>query len=371
MQGSDRLDERICQIALNAHPALGRAAICRLAAALPCWRNAAEGTREDELAARLSVGRDSLALAREALAGAPAIARSEERQAARFGAELVTRDEPAFPRRFHELNLPPPVLYLAGQIPEGPAVAIVGSRRASPYGAEVAEWLGRELAASGLTVVSGFARGVDAAAHRGALAAEAGRTVAILGCGLGIDYPRHRRELGPAIARRGALVSEFPCAAEPQNWHFPVRNRLIATLADATVVVEAAPRSGSLVTARLALEAGREVLAVPGRITDELALGTNQLLADGAAPVAHPADVLAALGLGGERAPRPALPPPPGLTAAQMALFTALDANDGRSAEALAGLAGQAIDAVVSGLLEAELAGWAVRDPGGGYRRRS
>ncbi len=376
MQGPDRIDRSALRIALNAHPALGRAAICRLAARVEPWlAPVAPDANEDALAAELSVGRDALAMARAALPGAATVAARERRRASRLGAEIVLADDPLYPERCRELALPPPVLYLQGSIPSGPAVAVVGSRRASRYGLEVATWLGSELAAAGLVVVSGFARGVDQAAHRGALAADSGRTVAVLGCGLAADYPRHRRELGSAIAGRGALLSEFPCAAGPQNWHFPVRNRLIAVLADATVVVEAAPRSGSLVTARLALEAGREVLAVPGRITDELALGTNQLLADGATPVTHPSDVLAAIGLLGERraaaAAGAAAPPPPGLPPELAALYAALDPHDGRGAEALARELGRPIDALVAALLEAELAGWAVRDPGGGYRRRA
>lgn len=373
MQGSDPIESSAVRIALNAHPALGRAAICRLAARVERWSARRDpNANEDALAAELSVGKDALAMARAALPGAAAVAARERRRARRLGAEIVLDEDPLYPERCRELALPPPVLYLQGALPAGPAVAIVGSRRASRYGLEVAEWLGSELAAAGLVVVSGFARGVDQAAHRGALTADSGRTVAVLGCGLAVDYPRHRRELGGEIARRGALLSEFPCAAGPQNWHFPVRNRLIAVLSEATVVVEAAPRSGSLVTARLALEAGREVLAVPGRITDELALGTNQLLADGATPVAHPADVLAAIGLLGERqAAAAAEAPPPGLAPDLAALFAALDPHDARGAETLARELGRPIDAMIATLLEAELSGWAIRDPGGGYRRRS
>jgi DNA processing protein len=216
---------------------------------------------------------------------------------AALGACRVARSEPEYPSALAMLDLAPPELFVRGRIPEGPMVALVGARRASRYGLEVAEWFARELAAAGVTVVSGFARGVDAAAHQGALAAPAGRTVAVLGCGLDVDYPRGHRALGDSIAARGALLTEFPLGRLPAGWQFPVRNRLIAALAAACVVVEAAPRSGSLVTARLALDLGREVLAVPGRVTDELALGTNALLADGARPALDPRDVLEAIGL--------------------------------------------------------------------------
>jgi len=185
----------------------------------------------------------------------------------------------------------PACLYARGSLSDGVAVAIVGSRRASRYGREIATWLAGELARRGLTVVSGFAVGVDAAAHRGALAA-GGPTVAVLGCGLDVDYPRGHFELGRRIVHgeggggaepgpRGAVITEFPCGVEPKAWHFPVRNRLIAALSLGTVVVRAAERSGSLITARRALDLGREVLAVPGAIFDRLSAGPHRLLRDG------------------------------------------------------------------------------------------
>ena len=186
----------------------------------------------------------------------------------RLGARIVTGREPDYPARLADHAHPPPVLEIAGAsaplfrtaTAEPPsAVAIVGSRHATPYGLEVAFWLARELALQGVVVISGFARGIDAAAHQGALAAEHGRTVGVLGCGLSCDYPKGHRELGERIRARGALVSEFPCALRPSPGNFPVRNRIIAALAEITIVVEAAARSGSLITARLALELGREV----------------------------------------------------------------------------------------------------------------
>ena len=148
---------------------------------------------------------------------------------------------------------------------DAPCVAVVGARACSAYGSAVAPELGRGLARAGVVVVSGLARGVDAAAHRGAL--ETGTTVAVLGCGIDRDYPRAHRTLAASIAERGLIVSEYPPGVEPAPWRFPARNRIVAGLCDATVVVEARERSGALITADLALDEGREVLAVPGEIT--------------------------------------------------------------------------------------------------------
>jgi DNA processing protein len=250
-----------------------------------------------------------------------------------------------------------------GGLPDAPAVAVVGARKASDYGLEIAGWLGRELAAAGVTVVSGFAAGIDAAAHRGAL--ETGATVAVLGCGLDFDYPRGQLELAARIvAGGGARLTEFPVGREPATWHFPVRNRLIAALARACVVVEAAPRSGSLVTARLALELGREVLAVPGRVTDELALGTNALIADGARPALDPRDVLEAIGL--EPVPGARAREPRGLAAEALALWRAARESPG-ACDRLAERAGLAVERALVAALELELAGHLRRRADGVY----
>ena len=171
------------------------------------------------------------------------------------------------------------------------AIAIVGSRRATPYGLEVAERLASELAARGVTIVSGLARGIDTAAHRGALAA-GGRTIAVLGSGIDVVYPPENRSLADDIEKAGALLSQFPASAEPLPWHFPERNRTIAGLALGVLVVEAAERSGALITARLAGDLGREVFAVPGRITSEASRGTNAVIQDGAKLVRDWTDVV-------------------------------------------------------------------------------
>src|SRR5207253_2022399 len=177
-----------------------------------------------------------------------------------------------------------------------PSVAVVGARACSGYGATVARSLGRDLAAAGLVVVSGLARGIDGEAHRGALEA-GGLTVGVLGCGIDRDYPAAHAELARRIGERGLLVSEYAPGVEPAPWRFPARNRIISGLARATVVVEAREASGALITADFALEEGREVFAVPGEITSALSAGTNALLRLGATPLTSAADVLEALGL--------------------------------------------------------------------------
>ena len=204
------------------------------------------------------------------------------------------------PRLLAAIHDPPRVLYLRGQgepsLLRGPTVAVVGARACSSYGRSVARALARELAAAGLAVVSGMARGIDGEAHRGALDA-GGTTVAVLGCGVDRDYPAAHAELARRICERGLVVSEYEPGIEPAPWRFPARNRIIAGLSCATVVVEARERSGALITADFALEEGREVLAVPGEITSALSAGTNALLRLGATPVTCAGDVLESLGV--------------------------------------------------------------------------
>jgi DNA processing protein len=216
------------------------------------------------------------------------------------GVRFLGRSEPAFPALLRAIHDPPVGLFLRGagepELLVRPAVAIVGARACSPYGGSVARTLARELAAAGLVIVSGLARGIDGAAHRGALEA-GGLTVAVLGCGIDRDYPASHRELARSIAERGLIVSEYAPQVEPAPWRFPARNRIIAGLTAATVVVEARERSGALITADFALEEGREVFTVPGEITSSLSQGTNALLRSGATPLTSAADVLEAFGL--------------------------------------------------------------------------
>src|SRR5207253_2138519 len=204
------------------------------------------------------------------------------------------------PPRLRAIHDPPGRLHLRGggspDLLAAPSAAIVGARACSPYGAQVARMLGRELAAAGVVVVSGLARGIDGEAHRGALDA-GGHTVAVLGCGIDRDYPAAHATLAASIAERSLLVSEYEPGVEPAPWRFPARNRIIAGLAAATIVVEARERSGALITADFALEEGREVFAVPGEIVSALSKGSNALLRLGATPLTDSLDVLESFGI--------------------------------------------------------------------------
>lgn len=225
-------------------------------------------------------------------------ARAELRQAEALGARIVGWDEPDYPEWLRRIYDPPPVLWVRGRLEadEGSrSVALVGSRAATPQGQALAHALARDLAAAGATIVSGLARGIDTAAHLGALAA-GGRSVAVLGSALDCLYPRANAGLAAVLAERGAVVSELPFGTHAQPGNFPRRNRILAGWGRGVVVVEAADKSGALITARCALDEGREVLAVPGFPGQAGAQGTNRLIRDGAALVRDAADVAAELG---------------------------------------------------------------------------
>jgi DNA processing protein len=218
---------------------------------------------------------------------------------------LCKRDA-AYPSLLREIHDPPPTLFLRGEADASllgrPVVAVVGARACSPYGAQVARMLGRELGAAGIVVASGLARGIDGEAHRGALEA-GGITVAVLGCGIDRDYPAVHGQLARRICERGLIVSEYEPGIQPAAWRFPARNRIISGVSRATVVVEAREKSGALITADFALEHNRTVFAVPGEITSALSAGTNRLIRDGAAPLTYVQDVLDELGLAPPAAP--------------------------------------------------------------------
>ena len=377
-------ERRDLLVALAACQEVPRPSACRLASRLDAWERA--GWRAGPAtAARLGLPAGDLAAARRLRRRAAAVAREERARARELGGRILTQDDPGYPPALRDLELPPPALWVLGAPPPvaARAVAIVGSRRADAYGREVAELFARELAAAGLAVVSGFARGIDAAAHRGALAAaeeaEGGEsaacaTAAVLGAGLGVDYPHGHRRLGERIASRGCLLSEFPCGIEPKPWHFPVRNRLIAALAAGVVVVRAARRSGSLITARFALDLGREVLAVPGRIFEPRSAGTNALIADGAHPALAARDVLEVLGVrppagaAGAGGGEPGAALPPGLRGR---VLGAMIPGNPAAPEALAAALGEPVDRLLGVLLELELEGRVRREPGPSYVRRA
>ncbi|MDX1384568.1 MAG: DNA-processing protein DprA, partial [Thermoanaerobaculia bacterium] len=253
------------------------------------------------------------------------------------------------------------------------AVAIVGSRACDAYGRAAAELFAGRLAAAGLVVVSGLARGIDTFSHRAALAAPDGRTVAVLGCGLGVDYPRGSESLRRRILEQGAIVTEFPPGCSPQPRNFPIRNRIIAALGHACLVVQAAKRSGSLITAHLALELGRDVFAVPGRIFDDRSAGTNALIRDGAHPVQSPDDLLETLPVAvKERLPAgtPATVGelPGGIAAA---ILDATAVGSPRTVDDICERSGVSASQAVSALVELELDGHVVRHPGSAYSRRA
>jgi len=220
-------------------------------------------------------------------------------------APSIELGDAGYPANLREISTPPERLFVRGTMTEDDAlaVAIVGSRTATSYGLAVAERLAAELAGRGITVVSGLARGIDSAAHRGALRV-GGRTLAVLGSGVDVIYPPENRRLAREIEGHGALISQFAPGTRPLAGHFPARNRVIAGLSLGVVVVEAAERSGALVTARLALEEGREVMAVPGFPGHPASAGANQLIRDGACLVRQALDVAEELGLALAVAPR-------------------------------------------------------------------
>lgn len=209
---------------------------------------------------------------------------------------VLLYDDPAYPALLRNIFDPPAILYLRGQLPDTERfIAMVGARKATPYGLQVAEKLAGELAMQGICVVSGMARGIDSAAHRGVLKKK-GQTIAVLGCGVDVVYPSENSKLKEQIEINGAVISEYPLGTKPLPVYFPLRNRIISGLSHGTMVVEAAEKSGSLITVDQALEQGREVFAVPGNITSNLSKGPHKLIRQGAKIVDNINDILEEFG---------------------------------------------------------------------------
>ncbi|MEW6671072.1 MAG: DNA-processing protein DprA [Thermodesulfobacteriota bacterium] len=248
------------------------------------------------------------------------------------GFSIVTLTDSGYPRLLREIPDPPPFLFVLGSLKDEPKpLAVVGSRNATVYGISITQQLCADLASLGFSIVSGMAKGIDTAAHEGALMG-AGRTIAVLGSGLENIYPPENRKLADRIAQNGAVVSEFSPLAEPDAHHFPVRNRIISGIAYGTVIVEATRRSGSLITARLAAEQGRDVFAVPGSIQSFKSTGTHALIKQGAKLVEHARDIVEELPHlinqpkpAPRMSPEPAFPQPPGLSADEAGVFGALE----------------------------------------------
>lgn len=292
--------------------------------------------------------------------------------ATRQGQVLLVPSDAAFPAMLRTIPDPPPVLFARGDLAwlERPAVAIIGSRAHSRYGADVATALATVAARAGAVVVSGMARGLDAIAQRAALEAGGG-TIGVLGTGADVAYPAANRELHRQVLGRGLLLTESPPGTSPQPGAFPRRNRIISGLARWLVVVEAADGSGTMITVTTALEQGREVLAVPGPITSPTSRGTNRLLRDGATPLLAPEDLAAVLGAAvpPARGVPDALPVPCTLSAEEARVLGAVGREE-RGVDLVAEGAGLPIGATLGALLGLELAGLVEQLPGGSYRRR-
>ena len=235
---------------------------------------------------------------------------AERERAAKFGAEIVIQSDPAYPALLRQIHDPPILLYVWGILKDRHAIGVVGTRKPSHYAAECAKKLAYQLAYSGLTVVSGLARGIDTAAHQAALAAR-GRTIAVLGSGLDRLYPSENRELAERIAASGAVITEFPMATAADRQTFPMRNRIISGVSTGLLVVEAGVSSGALISATQAAEQGRSIYAVPGRIDHPGAIGSNRLIQQGAKLVTSAQDILDDFGLLFPRVPALDQPAPP------------------------------------------------------------
>lgn len=287
-------------------------------------------------------------------------------RSARARLHIVTVADSAYPPALFAIADPPPAIWVAGrrECLSPPGVAIVGSRAGSSYALTVAERLAGDLAARDLTIVSGLARGIDSAAHRGALAA-GGRTIAVVGCGADVVYPAEHAALTRDIVRTGALVSEFLPGTDPRPYFFPRRNRIISGLVRAVVVVEAGEKSGSLITARCALDQGRDVLAVPGNVLSGRNRGGHALLRDGARLVESADDVLEELGMG--RAAR--IAEAPGTDGSNDPVLDLLPAGEPMDLEDIAANSGLPLERLLARLLELELQGRVKREPGGRFMR--
>jgi DNA processing protein len=336
------------------------------------------GATPDEILSKAIDRRDATALATRTVAGRRELDRDLSRLEA-IGACIVPRGTAAYPERLSALVDAPCVLLLRGQAESlaTTGIAIVGARAATQAARETARRLARDLAAQGLTIISGLARGIDAAAHRGALDVD-GRTIAVLACGPDRIYPPEHRDLAHEITRRGAIVSEMPVGTPPRRAHFPLRNRLISGLSIGVIVVEARRRSGSLITVRHALNQGREVFVVPGAVGGPFAEGTNLLLRDGARPILDAHNVIEDLGLTTSSPPRSTFPTPrsvsgslPGSSTpdSPAALVLALLEDGPLTRDVIADRAALEPGSLARALLELELANRIVLDRDGRLQR--
>lgn len=283
------LDKRDAWLALSLIPKVGRSTLARLAAHFDDPRDALVAS-EEELCEVEGLSPRMAKAIREC--DYMPLLEQELQLLERYGAQVITLEDEEYPENLRQIFDPPALLYIKGELWEVDkfAVALVGSRKCSRYGKSVAHDLAGQLVGKGITVISGMARGIDSAAHRGALEA-GGRTIAVLGCGLSVVYPPENKDLMEKIAGSGALVSEFSMATTPVPYNFPIRNRIISGLSLGVVVVEAALRSGASITIGCALEQGREAFAVPGSINSPVSRGTHRLIKQGARLVENVDDI--------------------------------------------------------------------------------
>ncbi len=287
----------------------------------------------------------------------------ELRTVEKVGARLVTWDDEEYPPNLKQIYDPPPLLYVLGSLKpqDQRAVAVVGSRYPTTYGQMFAERIAMGLSQRGITLVSGLARGVDSSAHQGALTA-GGRTIGVLGCGIDIIYPPENRKLFDQVAAQGAILSEFPLGTPPDSDHFPIRNRVISGISLGVVVVEATLRSGSLITARFALEQGREVFAVPGNADSARSAGTNRLIREGAKLVTRAEDILEEISPPSQLAVQE-VPPQPKLTDEEAKIFSILGPQS-MHIDQIISLSALSSAQVSATLLSLELAGHVKQLPG-------
>lgn len=375
---ADNLTTEQALLILNGHSALGPVSRRRLLEAFDNNPLRVLGASHRELTSVQGIGAKAAQTVTE-WATRFDLAR-EERRLAEHNTAFLGVENPGYPPLLREIYDPPIGLYVKGPVrPKLKTVAIVGTRHASLYGQGVARRLGADLAKLGFCVVSGLARGVDTAAHQGALDVD-GETVAVLGCGLDIVYPPDNLELYRAIAERGALIAELPFGTPPTRNTFPMRNRLISGISQAIVVVESAESGGSMITARFAGEHGRHLLAVPGRIDQETARGCHQLIRDGATLLTGVDDLLQELAYGGKQAeldlggePKPAAPPKDwdaGLSAEERAVLATLIEGDKRMPDTIAATSGLPVSAVAATLLMLELKKRVVKYADGRFEAR-
>lgn len=285
------------------------------------------------------------------------------------GVSLITPAEAGYPERLKDIPDPPPALFVGGKIPATAAVAVVGSRKASATGLEAARELGRALGERGVCVVSGLALGVDAAAHEGSVEA-AGPTVGVLGCGVDVVYPRVNGPLFDRVKRHGAVVSEYYLGEAPLAWRFPARNRIIAGLSDAVVIVEAPHKSGALITARHALECGRDVWAVPGPLAAPECRGSNKLLADGASVLWDIAEFVDAYASWTAETAMGEPPLPAELPESEAAVLSGVGFEP-TEVDAVAVRSGIEMRELLPALALLELKGYVSRNAGGAFVRRT